>query len=227
MARSTLQVATKPRKRSKRGLEAEQKFLDAANNVFWTHGFAGCTIAQIIDESGLSVGSFYHQFNDKRELLDRGAENVVEDFRRSFENLELSAAANGTLFQMLHHLVVAGRRLIARNKGFYRALSENAQNQIEGYGPLRIIGPTLIAGVAAEIEGYEDQLAFPPTRETVAHAIQLITMCALQTELGMGPHFPADEEDFASVIARAACGVMGYKGSTVRSHATEDSAGAS
>lgn len=223
MARATLQTAPKPRKRSKRGLEAEQKLLDAANTVFWAHGFAGCTIAQIIDASGLSVGSFYHQFNDKRELLDRGTENVVEDFRETFKKLDLSASANRSLFEMLHRLTLSGRALIARNRGFYRALSEIAQNQIDGFGPLRIIGPTVIAGVAAEIDGYSDQLSVPASRETVAHAVQLIIMCALQTELGMGPQFPSDEEEFANVIARAACGVLGYRASTELSYVAQPS----
>ena len=208
------QATAKPRKRSKRGLEAEQKLLDAANAVFWANGFAGSTIAQIITESGLSVGSFYHQFADKRELLDRAIEYILDDFRATSERLDLSRTANGTLFVAFHRLSIAGRQLISRNRGFYRATSELAQNQAEGFGPLRIIAPTVVGATNQVIGDYADQLAAPASRETVAHAVQLITMSALQTELGMGPLFPTDDDAFARVIARAACGVLGYKGPT-------------
>lgn len=214
MTNSAAQTIAKPRKRSKRGIEAEQKLLEAANTVFWTNGFAGCTIAQIIEESGLSVGSFYHQFSDKRELLDRAKQNVLADFRKSMGNFDLSRAGNETLFQLFHALTMSGRDLIASNRGFYRAISEIAQNQAEGFGDLRIIGATVIAGVGNVIDEYADQLVTPPSRETVAHAVQLMTMCVLQTELGMGPQFPTDVDEFANVIARAACGVLGYQGPT-------------
>ncbi|WP_375267089.1 hypothetical protein [Planktotalea sp.] len=39
-------------------------------------------------------------------------------------------------------------------------------------------------------------------------------MSGLQTELGMGPLFPQDVDAFAKVIARAACGILGYTGQT-------------
>ena len=205
-------TARKPRKRSQRGIEAEEKLVQAANEVFWANGFAGSTIAQIITASGLSVGSFYHQFADKDELLARATDGVLDDFRATFATLDLSRQSNGTLFALFLRLAVEGRKLVARNRGVYRAMAELAQNRAENFGAMAMIAPTVVVRTNEVIGEYADQLAALPPRETVAHAVQVITMCALQTELGMGPLFPTDLEAYGQVIARAACGVVGYTG---------------
>ena len=212
MSRSAAQTPDKARKRSQRGIETEQKLLSAANEVFWANGFAGSTVAQIISVSGLSVGSFYHQFTDKDELLQRAAEGVLDDFRVTFAQLDLSRDANTCLFALFYRIAREGRKLVARNRGFYRAIAELAQNQFVNYGPLAMIGPTVAVRMNGMIGDYRDQLAEEPSREVVAHAVQLVTMCVLQTELGMGPMFPDELDKFAQAIARAACGVLGYVG---------------
>ena len=61
---------------------------------------------------------------------------------------------------------------------------------------------------------YADQLREGVNLKETSHAVQLITMSGLQTELGMGPLFPQDVDAFAKVIARAACGILGYTGQT-------------
>lgn len=212
MPNAAPQTARKPRKRSQRGIEAEEKLLQAANEVFWNNGYAGSTIAQFISASGLSVGSFYHQFADKDELLARATDGVLEDFRATMAGLDLSRQANETLFALFLRLAVEGRKLVARNRGFYRAMAELAQNRFENFGAMASIAPTVVVRTNEAIADYADQLATPPTRETVAHAVQLITMSGLQTELGMGPLFPTDLDAYGAVIARAACGVLGYTG---------------
>ena len=203
------------RKLSKRGAETERRFLDAANDVFWAHGFAGAKIAQIITAGDLSVGSFYHLFTDKSELLDRAAERLLEDFHDSFAKLDLSRAANVDVFTMLYRLSYAGRLLVGRHRGIYRATAELAQNDFSGFGPMRTFAPTVVRGVQNVMPDYADQVPDQTTADDVAHAVQLITMSGLQTELGMGPLYPNDIGAFAAVIARAACGILGYTGQTI------------
>lgn len=202
------------RKLSKRGAETEKRFLDAANEVFWAHGFAGAKIAQIITAGDLSVGSFYHLFADKSELLDRAAERLSEDFHNSFDALDLSRAANGDVFTMFYRMSYAGRLLVGRHRGIYRATAELAQNDVSGFGPMQSFAPTIVRGVQAVMPDYADQLSKRTSADDVAHAVQLITMSGLQTELGMGPLYPKDIGAFARVIARAACGILGYTGQT-------------
>ncbi len=50
--------------------------LDAAQNLFFTCGWDDVTIADVLNEAGISKGGFYHHFAAKEDLLD----GVVERF---------------------------------------------------------------------------------------------------------------------------------------------------
>lgn len=203
---------TRPRKRTKRAIETEKRFLEAANDVFWARGFGGATLGQIIEASGQSVGSFYHQFSDKADLLDRAKEQVLEDFNSLIETIDLSREANGSLFQVFRRLTHEGSRIVRKHRGIYRALTELAQNDVKGFGPLKRIAPRVAGDLLAVIDTYQDQLAHAPTKEKVAAAVQVLTTCVMQTGLGLGALFPTDDDAFAAVIANASCGVLGYTG---------------
>jgi len=202
------------RKLSKRGVETEQKFFSAANEAFWAHGFAGSKISQIVEMEGLSVGSFYHLFADKTDLLERAADQILSDFHKTFDKMDLSRAANDDVFTMLYRLTYSGRLLIARHRGIYRATAELAQNDFSSFGPMQTIAPTIVEAVQAVLPEYAGQL--PENRKTAdaAFAVQLIAMSAMQTELGMGPLYPKELHAYSRVIARAACGVLRYSGQT-------------
>lgn len=206
--------AQSPRKLSKRGRETEQRFVKAANAVFWQRGFAGAKIAQIIDEGNLSVGSFYHLFADKSDLLDRAAEQLLEDFHTMIAELDLSRAANGDVFTMLYRLSFAGRLLVRKHRGIYRATTELAQNDFSNFGRMSTISPTVVEAVQKVMAEYADQLSPATDPSHTSHAVQLIAVSGLQTELGMTPLFPQDLEEFARMISRAGCGVLGYTGQT-------------
>lgn len=202
------------RKLSRRGAKTEQKFLDAANEVFWGHGFAGSKISQIVQAEGLSVGSFYHLFSDKSGLLERASERLLEDFHRTFDAMDLSLAANGDVFTMFYRLTYSGRLLIGRHRGIYRATAELAQNGFSGFGPMQTIAPAVVQTVRDVLPEYAGQLPEGRRPKDTAYAVQLIAMSVLQTELGMGPLYPQDLGAFSRVIARAACGVLRYSGQT-------------
>lgn len=204
-------VAPAPkRKQSKRGLETERKLIAAADEVFWTHGYGGATITQIIDASGLSVGSFYHRFADKDALLEAATRNVSKEFSAMLQDVDFTRETNGNLFTLFYRLVVNGRKLVSRNRGIYRALIETVQSDVTRFGTLTNITPQLIARIRVEIGGYSDQMTRP--QGSVSSAVQLATMTVMQTELGLGPAFPKDPDAFAQTIARACCGVLGYHG---------------
>lgn len=203
-----------PRKLSKRGRETEQRFVKAANEVFWQRGFAGAKIAQIIHEGELSVGSFYHLFVDKSDLLDRAAEQLLDDFHKTFAALDLSRAANGDVFTMLYRLSFAGRLLVRKHRGIYRATTELAQNDFSNFGVMSTISPTVVEAVQQVMPEYANQLSPATATSKTSHAVQLIAVSGMQTELGMAPLFPQEMDEFACMVARAACGVLGYTGQT-------------
>jgi AcrR family transcriptional regulator len=49
--------------------DTQRRILDAATDVFGTRGFTAATIADVVAESGASIGSIYHHFGGKSELF--------------------------------------------------------------------------------------------------------------------------------------------------------------
>ncbi|AYF75002.1 TetR/AcrR family transcriptional regulator [Nocardia yunnanensis] len=52
-----------------RNFEADT-VVDRAMEAFWTHGYAGCSPAQLAAATGIGKGSLYNTFGSKRELFD-------------------------------------------------------------------------------------------------------------------------------------------------------------
>lgn len=49
--------------------DTQRRILDAATDVFGTHGFTAATMADVVAGSGASIGSIYHHFGGKKELF--------------------------------------------------------------------------------------------------------------------------------------------------------------
>lgn len=60
---------TTPARRWARTDATQQRILDAATDVFSTRGFSAATMADIVENSGASIGSIYHHFGAKKELF--------------------------------------------------------------------------------------------------------------------------------------------------------------
>lgn len=203
-----------PKKRRRRGIETEKKFVAAANEVFWDKGFGGSTIADIIAASGLSVGSFYHRFRDKEELLNVATDDVYRAISEEFGGLSFRREDNHDLFSLLYLLSRTGRECVWKHRGIYRATTEVANSRVHKLGAVTKLVPEIIQRVEHVIDGYSDQLQSGYDSERIKGAVQMIGMTAMYTSLRMGPHFPSDPQAFSRMMARAACGIMGYTGQT-------------
>ena len=62
-------VEERPARQWGRTQKTRRSILDAARGVFVEVGYADASIAQIVERSGLSVGSVYHHFNSKADLF--------------------------------------------------------------------------------------------------------------------------------------------------------------
>ena len=56
--------------------ERQELILEAAQNLFFARGWDDVTIADVLEEAGISKGGFYHHFTAKEDLLD----GVVQRF---------------------------------------------------------------------------------------------------------------------------------------------------
>jgi AcrR family transcriptional regulator len=72
-----------PRKRptQARARQTVEAILQAAAEVFEAHGLEGGTTERIVERAGVSVGSLYQYFPNKRALLAAVAENTLADAR--------------------------------------------------------------------------------------------------------------------------------------------------
>jgi AcrR family transcriptional regulator len=72
-----------------RAIRTRERILDQAEQAFAEKGYEAASLtSDILDPSGISVGSFYHQFTDKRAVL-----HALLDERRSWQECNLAATA--------------------------------------------------------------------------------------------------------------------------------------
>lgn len=62
----------------------EAEVLDAAMHAFWARGYEGTSIADLVKATGLSRGSLYSAFDDKRALFRAALEHYDKSFRADF-----------------------------------------------------------------------------------------------------------------------------------------------
>ncbi len=70
----------------------QQRILDAATDVFAARGFTAATMADIVDQSGASIGSIYHHFGGKRELFLAIFERLAAEIERRIDAVIAQAA---------------------------------------------------------------------------------------------------------------------------------------
>ena len=58
--------------------ERRGEILDAAEKLFHTVGYEGCSVNDILKEVGIAKGTFYHYFKSKEEAMDAVIERNVE-----------------------------------------------------------------------------------------------------------------------------------------------------
>ena len=75
-------LSPRKRPRQERSRQTVEAILDAAAEVFEAHGLDGGTTERIVERAGVSVGSMYQYFPNKRALLAALAERSLSDARR-------------------------------------------------------------------------------------------------------------------------------------------------
>lgn len=76
-------------RRRARGVPTREALLGAALEAFADHGYAGASVAEVVDRSGASVGSLYHHFGGKSGLYL----TLWQDFQQAQETRAARAVA--------------------------------------------------------------------------------------------------------------------------------------
>ncbi|MCK8669806.1 TetR/AcrR family transcriptional regulator [Rhodococcus sp. NPDC003382] len=73
----------------------KEKVLDAAVEVFSERGFSAATMAEIVERSGVSVGSIYHHFGGKAEVFNAIWQDFVGLLRSRVDEVVRTARDEG------------------------------------------------------------------------------------------------------------------------------------
>ena len=72
--------------------DSKNRLLDAAEHLILEHGFAGTTLAMIVEQAGVTKGSFFHHFDSKSELgrvlIERYARQDEQFLQQLLESAE-------------------------------------------------------------------------------------------------------------------------------------------
>lgn len=74
------------RTRAEKQAETRRRLLEAAEEVFREHGFAGATVEEITERAGFSRGAFYSNFESREQLfIELLHRRVYDDFTRMLQ----------------------------------------------------------------------------------------------------------------------------------------------
>lgn len=191
-----------PRKRPRqqRSRELVAAIIEAAARVFGEHGYGPTSMTRVAEVAGVSVGSMYQYFADKRSLVtalhERHTEDavgVVEDARAKADQSSLEESVRHVVRGLLHiHRKSPGLQRVLHDecpalqyrkadspKG--RALVASTTRLLEAHGEVRHDNLTLAAKVVARIveELVHDALLDPPGSATEAEMEQSIVDAAV------------------------------------------------
>lgn len=85
----------KVNRRERKKLHSKKAIVDAAVRLFGVKGYQDTTVADIMNEADLGIGTFYNYFATKEEILKYLLEEILQDTNRVYEGLleeEKSAA---------------------------------------------------------------------------------------------------------------------------------------
>lgn len=69
------------------GQKTQERIVETASRLFREQGVHATGLAQIMKESGLTVGGFYKHFESKNELLKRALEHALSSFQPSMSEV--------------------------------------------------------------------------------------------------------------------------------------------
>ncbi|MEZ4638793.1 MAG: TetR/AcrR family transcriptional regulator [Caldilineaceae bacterium] len=115
--------------------ERYAEFLDVAQRLFYTKGYAQTPVQEIIDAIGVAKGTFYHYFDSKGDLLDALIERMLTQqlqsltplmqdtttdaatkFSRFFDHFGSWKVANKAFFIDLMHVMYHDDNVLLRTK---------------------------------------------------------------------------------------------------------------
>ncbi len=100
-------------RRERKKIQSKQTILQAAVHVFSTKGFQETSIADIMNQADLGIGTFYNYFESKEDVLKCLLKSVVEEICQAFEKFVEDKCAPADI---LEKTVMLSARLLSENR---------------------------------------------------------------------------------------------------------------
>ena len=142
--------------KQKRSADTLERVIQSAENLLRQVHAEDLTIAQVVEDSGVSVGSIYARFNDKDGVFSELVSRFMRTTLTTFENHDRDRWQQYSLFEAINELVRESAAIYAEHRGVIRAMSLRA----------RI---TRTPNLSAAIEAYNQQVATDVTELLLMH----------------------------------------------------------
>lgn len=108
-----------------RSKKTKEKIVQAAIRLFQERGYEKTTSNDIASEAGVSVGSFYVYFTDKRQLLLTIFDRLADDlYKNIFDGLKPEHLFDSDLKRKIRHAVASTIADKQKHSGLHRVVSE-------------------------------------------------------------------------------------------------------
>jgi AcrR family transcriptional regulator len=100
-------------RRERKKIHSKRVILEAAVKCFGRKGFQETSIAEIMNEADLGIGTFYNYFESKEDILKCLLSGIVDELR---EALARQTGQQAPAAEMLQHMVLLTAKLLDANR---------------------------------------------------------------------------------------------------------------
>ncbi len=191
-----------------RSAASEKKLVEAAEMLFARHGYTHTKVSEIIRESGVSTGTFYHRFSDKEGLLVVMMQRFVAQASAMIAKWGQTTGQHETLHALLTSLAEIVFDTITDRLGVYRAMQEVAQTIPDYWQAFGTLGQDLTRHTRAALESHRAEITVADLDAATTHAVQVMLLLIIQTRLGAGIMFPKTRDAFVPIVVQAGLGIL-------------------
>jgi AcrR family transcriptional regulator len=197
----------------KRSLESQRKLLEAAEELFAEKGFQRTTVANIIERSGCSVGSFYHQFTDKLGLFEVLFQHYVEDTCSAVDQFTYSRKTEPHVSQVLQQIGMLAVGQLKSHVGTRIAADELMFNRPDLRDAALKLTDRYIERMSGVVIIYADQIVVNQPIRALENAIQMMAMTLTFQSLRPTHHLPLEDKELVAFLVQVACSILqvGYE----------------
>jgi AcrR family transcriptional regulator len=175
----------------KRSIEKKEKIVEAAYRIFMEKGYFGTNTIDIAKEAGLSTGSVYSYFVDKKDILlvclNRFGNNLTEEICVEIEGLSKGEDIVTIVKNILHILAISHEcqtRLYHDEVMSLKYRDDDVQNYFA------TIQKTMMAAIVDKIDAYG--YLFPHVGEQTFLLFQMVDGIEDELVFGHGLHIDHD-----------------------------------